>query len=288
MTLTSPRKSITLFLSGLAAALALVPAGRGRFAPAPVHTNRFTNSIGMKFVRIAPGKFLMGRAASEKGRIDEDQHAVQITRPFYLGVHEVTQAQYEEVLGSNPSNYAAGGDGRNLVRGLDTGKFPVERVSWEDAQEFCRKLAALPGERAAGRVYRLPTEAEWEYACRAGAKEYATYFFGNTITTAQANFGGVFRRPTDVGCYKPNAWGLCDMHGNVWEWVADWYSKDYYKTSPKADPPGPKTGGSRVLRGGAYFNDASYLRSAIRAYHPPQTRAPHVGFRIACAAGKSK
>ena len=130
-----------------------------------------TNSIGMKLVLIPAGKFLMGSPKDEKERWpDEEQHEVSITKPFYLGVYVVTQAEYEKVMGNNPSYFSAKGDGKDSVKDMDTGQFPVEAVSWDDAVAFCKKLSELPEEKKAGRVYRLPTEAEWEYACRAGTK----------------------------------------------------------------------------------------------------------------------
>jgi formylglycine-generating enzyme required for sulfatase activity len=270
--------------AGLGALLFLPPAGRG-FAPAPISRGRFTNSVGMKFVRIPAGKFLMGSPAGERQRSNEEhQHEVQIGQPFYLGVYEVTQAQYQKVAGTNPSYFSSSGPGRASVRGIDTRNFPVETVSWDDAVAFCKKLSALPAEKSAGRVYRLPTEAQWEYACRAGAKAYTPYSVGKTITTAQANFNSRRNRPVPVGSYKPNGWGLYDMHGNVWEWCADSYDRNYYRTSPRKDPTGPsRSSGSKVARGGGYFNDAQYLRSAFRT--GSTLRGQGKGFRVACNSG---
>jgi formylglycine-generating enzyme required for sulfatase activity len=278
-------------LTGLAAAA--LP--RGPAAPAPAERKQFTNSVGMRMVRIPAGKFLMGSPPGEAGRRDEEfQHEVEISRRFYLGAYEVTQQQYQKVMGVNPSHFSATGPDR--VRGLDTSKFPVEGVSWSQAVEFCSKLSARPGEKGARRVYRLPTEAEWEYACRAGAKEYAPLHFGKSLSSAQANFDGnspyggaprgpALNRPTAVGSYKPNAWGLYDMHGNVWEWCADWYSATYYRRSPAKDPRGPDSGGHRVARGGGWNIDGAWCRSAYRGWTNHNVGHHHIGFRVACDVG---
>ena len=183
------------------------------------------NSIGMKFTLISPGEFLMGTPKSRKGGRDNLQHRVRITKPFYLGVFEVTQEEYHKVIEKNPSAF------RN-IKGKKTKRFPVEMVTWEDAVEFCSQLSEMSAEQRAGRRYRLPTEAEWEYACGAG-KETA-FGFGASLSSMQANFDGFLpyggaprgpnlQRPTTVGSYPPNAFGIYDMHGNVYEWCADKY-----------------------------------------------------------------
>ncbi|MBI4604138.1 MAG: SUMF1/EgtB/PvdO family nonheme iron enzyme [Planctomycetes bacterium] len=231
----------------------------------------FTNSIGMVLRRIEPGEYLMGSPPGEEGRgDDESQHRVKITRPFYLGVTEVTQAEWRAVTGTSPSRFQ--GD-----------KLPVEQVSWEDAKELCRKLSEREGKR-----YRLPTEAEWEYACRAGT---ATPFHtGGTIGTSQANYDGsytygsgqkgVYREKTvAVGSFPPNAWGLHDMHGNVWEWCEDWYGA--YPQGEVTDPRGPSSGVSRVLRGGSWDSDPRNCRSANRYRIEPGFRNDGIGFRLA-------
>src|SRR5262249_21964345 len=149
---------------------------------------------------------------------------------FYLAAHEVTQGQYEKVMGKNPSFFGPQGEGNLAPRGVDTTRLPVESVSWENAGEFCRKLSALPAERTAGRTYRLPTEAEWESACRAGTA--GPFHFGPTMTSQQGNINGAVPyggapasenvpHTVPVGSYPPNAWGLYDVHGNVWEWCQD-------------------------------------------------------------------
>jgi formylglycine-generating enzyme required for sulfatase activity len=249
------------------------------------------NSIGMRLVLIPAGKFLMGSPQSE-GRDDErPQHEVEITRAFYLGVHQVTQAQWRAVMGSNPSYFCATGGGKDEVRGMDTDDFPVEYASWEDVADFLEKLSALKKEAEAGRKYRLPTEAEWEYSCRGGRREEA-FHYGNSLSSTQANFDGNYpyggadkgpylERTCKVGSYPANAFGLHDMHGNVWEWCQDWYAKDYYASSPGRDPAGPSEGSYRVFRGGGWCNYGRSCRSAVRGGYAPGGRDGDVGFRVA-------
>ena len=184
-----------------------------------------TNSVGMKFREIPAGKFLMGSPDTEVGhKLDEHPHLVRITKAFYIGVFTVTQGEYQRVMGTNPSYFAATGGGRTTVAGMDTSRFPVDNICWNDAQDFCRALSNLPSERSAGRKYRLPTEAEWEYACRAGTT--TPYYFGSSLSSRQANFDGnspygdaptgpFLRRTTTVGSYPPNSLGLYDLYGNV-------------------------------------------------------------------------
>jgi formylglycine-generating enzyme required for sulfatase activity len=272
-----------------------------------------TNSIGMKLVLIPAGKFTMGSPQEERDtalasvpegsraqakswfEVEGPQHEVEISKPFYLGVYEVTQAEYEKVMGTNPSWFSATGSGKEKVEGKDTSRFPVENVSWNDAVEFCKKLSETPEEKRSGRVYRLPTEAEWEYSCRGGASS-KPFHFGDSLTSTQANFDGNYpyggadkgpylERTTRVGSYDANAFGLYDMHGNVWEWCADWYSKDYYKDSPRKDPQGPATGTSRVLRGGSWGVYGWNCRSASRSGVDPGIRCGNVGFRVVLVAG---
>jgi formylglycine-generating enzyme required for sulfatase activity len=263
-------------------------------APAPAdQPKEITNSIGMKLVPIPKGKFVMGMPKTETILYgNEPEHEVEITKPFYLGAFEVTQAEYEKVTRENPSQYRADGKRADKVKGLDTKKFPVEYVSWEEAVAFCKALTDLPEEKKAGRVYRLPTEAEWEYACRAGTK--TRFSFGDKLSVKDANCCGKFTtgdtplggdpldRPTTVGAYKPNPWGLYDMHGNVWEWCSDWYQPDYYTTSPKQDPPGPEEGSQkrRVRRGGDFGFPTLHLRSGAR--FPYQMDKYATGLRVVC------
>ncbi len=226
---------------------------------------QITNSIGMKLNLIPPGKFTMGSPESEPGcRDNETQHLVKITKPFYLSAHEVTQAQYERVMGSNPS-------------GSKVPTKPVEQVSWNAAVEFCRKLSDEEGVE-----YRLPTEAEWEYACRAGTT--TAYSFG-----ADASGIGEYVWYKDnskgsthpVGEKKPNAWGLFDMHGNVYEWCQDLYGP-YERLQVVSDPIGPASGDhGRVLRGGACVYLPMGVRAAYRITNFPHFRNHDIGFRLA-------
>jgi uncharacterized protein (TIGR02996 family) len=257
---------------------------------------RLTNALGMPLVAIPAGKFVMGSPPDEERHQASEgpQHPVEITRPFYLGVYQVTQDDYERLMGVNPSHFAAAGSSKEAVRGLDTRRFPVEGVSWHEAVEFCRRLSALPDERQAGRHYRLPTEAEWEYACRAGAPDGFAFHFGPSLSADDANFdsnypyGGAAREPdrylartAAAGSYRPNAFGLCDMHGNVREWCRDWFDGDYYMHSPAKDPPGPALGRERVLRGGSWFSYGWSCRAANRCCDPPTDRSIYTGFRVA-------
>jgi formylglycine-generating enzyme required for sulfatase activity len=218
-------------------------------------TGTFTNSIGMKFVPIPSGEFVMGSPANAAigDPREEYQHRVRITKPFFLGMHQVTQAQYELVMGPHRSFF----EGRNL---------PVDHITWKEAHCFCRLLSVLPAEQQNGRRYRLPTEAEWEYACRAGTT--TVYNTGDSLTSEQARFCDEEQslpQPTaPVGSYSPNVWGLFDMHGNVWEWTADWFSPDYYRNSPVDDPKGPPKGTHHTLRGGSASVLASECYSAVR------------------------
>ncbi len=230
-----------------------------------------TNSIDMLLVEIPAGEFLMGSSDSDRdaSSAEKPKRRVRITQPFFLGVYPVTQAQWERVMGSNPSRF----------KGPD---HPVERVSWNDCQEFIRRLNDLPGER--GVVYRLPTEAEWEYACRAGST--TVYSFGDSAASLGdyawyvSNSG---RKTHPVGQKKPNSWGLYDMHGNVWEWCQDWHDSGYYAAaaSPINDPTGPIAGSNRVIRGGSWGSHARYCRSANRNGHTPSRRGYDLGFRLA-------
>jgi len=234
------------------------------------------NSIGMELVLIPKGKFTMGSPASEEGRYEnETEHEVTISKDYYLGVTEVTQGQYEKVIGVNPSFWQ-----KRVIRKSDSSMYPVEQVTWEDAVEFCKELSDLPEEKKAGRVYRLPTEAEWEYACRAGSK--SAYSFGESSKSLgnYAWFGENSNAWThSVGEKKANAWGLYDMHGNVWEWCSDWYGD--YPNGAVSDPVGPRKGSVRVLRGGSWVLVAALCRSANRNWRDPSHRNDSLGFRVA-------
>jgi formylglycine-generating enzyme required for sulfatase activity len=218
--------------------------------------------VKLDLVLIPAGKFMMGSPASEKGRLDiEKQREVTLTKPYYMGKYEVTQEQWESVMGNNPS--AAKG-----------AKLPVTNVSWEDCQEFIKKLNA----KTSG-GYRLPTEAEWEYACRAGTT--TSYSFGDKITPQDANYDdSKIGKPVAVGSYKSNAFGLYDMHGNVWEWCED--SVAPYPEGAVTDPKAPATGTSRVMRGGSFYYSLSTNRSSNRKNPLTSNRVnDFVGFRLA-------
>jgi uncharacterized protein (TIGR02996 family) len=245
---------------------------------------RLTNSLGMQLVLIPPGTFVMGSADSEPGRRDDEgpQHVVTITRPFYLGVHPVTQRHYKAVIGKNPAHF------KQPPRGSP--EHPVEELSWIEAVEFCRQLSLFDTEHRAGRHYRLATEAEWEYACRAGTS--TPFPFGHSLSAEWANFNTncpvgagprsqQLEHTTRVGQYPCNGFGLHDMHGNLWEWCSDWYQENYYDSSPGIDPQGPDRSDTRVLRGGAWGSDGRYCRSATRGRNYPDARSHYDGFRIA-------
>ncbi len=278
-----------------------VPLGEGKAV---------VSSIGMRLVRIPKGTFLMGSPADEKDRYDDEgpQHEVEITKDFHLGEKEVTQAQFKAVMGYNPSYFSSDGtggpgleykdgkpaEGKDMITG-STEDYPVENVSWDEAVEFCRKLTQRDrkeGKIGRGQKYRLPTEAEWEYACRAGARSYRVFHFGDSLSSTQANFNGEYPyggaakgprlgRTCRVGSYKPNAWGLYDMHGNVWEWCADWHGSDYYAKSLPRDPTGPPEGSERVFRGGCWLLYGGNCRSANRDRSAPGERTQRYGFRVA-------
>ena len=210
---------------------------------------------GMELVLIEPGEFRMG--SNDGSDHEKPVHTVRITRPFYLGKYEVTQEQYQRVVGTNPGEFKGPAN-------------PVENVSWHDATAFCK---ALGGE--------LPTEAEWEYACRAGStKKYGLVDEESEVGDHAWHSGNSDRKAHPVGRKKPNAWGLYDMLGNVWEWCADWYGEDYYRQSPAEDPTGPAGGSSRVLRGGSWTRAPSYCRAAPRDWSTPTYRYNGYGFRI--------
>jgi serine/threonine protein kinase len=225
-----------------------------------------TNSVGMKLKFVNAGhSFIMG--AESDARPDQRPHKVRLSQPFYIGIHQVTNAHWRQVMGRVPS------------RGKDD-EWPVEQVSWHDAIEFCRTLSELPAERRAGRIYRLPTEAEWEFACLAGTT--TAYSFGNDESLLpdhawfEENSGG---HAHPVGKKKPNAWGIFDMHGNVCEWCSDWYAD--YPDESVTDPSGPADGTDRVLRGGGWDNDAQWCTAAWRNALNPSDSGEGLGFRVA-------
>jgi len=216
---------------------------------------------------------MMGSPDSEKYRHSNEvpQHRVRISKGFYMSVTEVTQAQWQAVMGSNPSCFFKGflGLGKNE-------DLPVECVEWDDAVEFCRKLS-----QKEGKGYRLPTEAEWEYACRAGTTTRFYFGDGDSQLSDYAWHAGNSRRKTHtVGQKKPNAFGLYDMHGNVSELCSDWYDEGYYSQSPADDPKGPSTGQYFVRRGGCWYDDARYCRVATRNHVSPVHSGYDIGFRV--------
>ncbi|QDU19393.1 SUMF1/EgtB/PvdO family nonheme iron enzyme [Urbifossiella limnaea] len=236
------------------------------------------NSVGMNFVRIAPGSFRMGSEPDEHGHREHEAppHEVQVSRRIYLSVFPVTQNEYHAVMGKNPSKHPKGGEFQ-----------PVESVSWHDAEQFCAKLSSRAEEAGHHRSYRLPTEAEWEYACRAGST--TPFACGATLTAADAVFNTGARdapkHPAAVGGKPANAWGLCDMHGNVQEWVMDWYDEYFYTESPPDDPIGPPRGMTKVARGGAWNMPSPDCRSAARRAYTPDTRSESIGFRVVLVSG---
>jgi formylglycine-generating enzyme required for sulfatase activity len=220
--------------------------------------------VTMKCALIPAGKFTMGSPADEPNRVANEgpQHEVTISRPFCMGVFDVTQEQFQAVMGENPSRFQ--GPAR-----------PVDGVSWEQATEFCKRVS-----QKTGQAVKLPTEAQWEYACRAGSR--TRYFFGDDEKQLPdyANYARTFEAGTlPVGSKKANAWGLFDMHGNVWEWCSDWFANSY-PAAPQVDPAGPASGERRVLRGGGWECSYRYCRSAIRYWGAPTRESIIVGFRV--------
>ena len=252
------------------------------------------NNVTMRLVLIPAGKFTMGSPDNEADRTADEgpQHEVTISKPFYMGVFEVTQEQYQQVMGTDPSYFKGATN-------------PVETVSWLDAAEFCKKLSEKTGRRVT-----LPTEAQWEYACRAGTT--TPFYTGDDLKPGRANARfpqtspgawekamdwirkllgakaqAVSGRTTPEGSFPPSAFGLQDMHGNTWEWCSDWYGEDYYGNSPKTDPQGPATGQHRVLRGGCWSSYPGYCRSAFRGWIAVDGRGFNVGigFRVVVSPG---
>ena len=245
-------------------------------------------ATGIDLVFIPAGSFQMGSPKSEQESVTQEtkdlpfpvnpsdegpQREVRITRPFYMARYEVTQREWQAVMGANPSEFK------------NDDRLPVERVTWDDCQEFLRKT---------GGGLRLPTEAEWEYACRAGTK--TTFHTGVAISTDEANYKGdltycngrkgQYRETTvAVGALKANAWGLYDMHGNVGEWCQDWYGEEYYGRGENVDPSGPASGSDRVTRGGCYAIKPQDCRSASRRPVPPTSRGGCLGLRVVVEVG---
>jgi uncharacterized protein (TIGR02996 family) len=253
-----------------------------------------TNSLGMRFALVPPGVFWMGSPEDEAERHSiEHLREVEITQGFWLGVVPVTQGQYQAVMGTNPSHFRAGGPGAEMVADLDTSSFPAETVTWRNASWFCSRLSKQAEEKKAKRRYRLPTEAEWEYACR--AMTTTAFAFGSSLSSRHANVdptqeaakvrrGPHLDRTCPVGQYVPNAFGLYDMHGQVWEWCSDYYDADYALTGPRRDPQGPESGERHVLRGGSWYHFAHVSRSATRIRFAEEIRYDN-GFRVVMVPG---
>jgi len=271
--------------------------------------HEFTNSIGMVFKRIPKGDFLMGSPESEvdssgKHAADEKQHRVSITRDFYLGQDEVTQAQFERIMGFNPSYFSASGKRSDRVVGINTSLLPVENVSWFEAVSYCNKLSQQEGRSPTYGIseivldeksiksatvslvsdangYRLASEAEWEYACRAGSSN--AFAFGRELTNQQAHFDAQTTRPATRS--QVNAFGLRDMHGNVWEWCWDVYDKQAYdiRSGTTKDPLVSHSSGDsdRVIRSGGWYDVTAECRSAVRFALVPENRISSTGFRVA-------
>jgi formylglycine-generating enzyme required for sulfatase activity len=217
------------------------------------------NSLGMSFAYIPPGTFQMGSNNGYAGADEQPIHEVSISRGYFMGIHEVTQEQWQKVLGNNPSGFQ------------NCGQCPVEQVSWEDAQDYIKRLNSQTND---GSRYRLPTEAEWEYAARAGT----TGDYAGDLKAMGWYDKNSKKKTHEVGTKQPNGWGLYDMHGNVWEWVEDWYGT--YPSGSVTDPTGPTSGSDRVLRGGSYGDVDYNVRQAIRYPSLPGRRNPILGFRL--------
>ena len=241
-----------------------------------LHTVDLNSTVDLEMIWVEPGTFMMGSPTTEADRYpNENQHEVTLTKGFYLGKYEVTQAQYEAVMTGNTDSLSATPSqyGGNPDR-------PVEKVSWDDIQKFLTRLNAQEaGNIPAGWAYVLPTEAQWEYACRAGTT--TVYSWGNTVTSVNAKYNyNIGDETSNVGDYPANPWGFYDMHGNVWEWTADWYVAAYPTDNPTIDPTGPASGLRRVLRGGSWLFDATTPRSAERTSVAPGYRGNDIGFRV--------
>ena len=218
---------------------------------------------GIEFVHIPAGSFTMGTPDNEPGRNSDESpvHKVTISNPFYIGKYEVTQAQYVALMGNNPSKFK----GKNL---------PVDSVTWLEAMNFCKKLSEMTGHK-----YRLPTEAEWEYACRANTT--TTFYWGDNMDDSFAWYKENSEETTHPGgMKKPNPWGLYDICGNIEEWCCDWYSRTYESKEHVTDPQGPDSGELRVRRGGCWYHSAPCLRAGNRFFYQPDERHAQIGLRV--------
>jgi formylglycine-generating enzyme required for sulfatase activity len=272
---SSRSKNLTRFLlaasTAITLSLCLLWTARELW-PAPAQA--VTNSIGMTLIPMRAGEFLMGLPASEPKPFDEEgpQHRVRITRPFYLGMTEVTQSQWAAIMPTTPWHGQY-----DVKEGPD---YPATYVTWDDAVAFCRELS-----RREGKTYRLPTEAEWEYACRAGTETHFSFgddaselgeFAWYDANTVHVGEGYAHR----VGQKRANPLGLHDMHGNVFEWCSDWYAADYYAKSPPEDPDGASGGSARISRGGYWNGPPVFCRTTFRNHLAPANFHPGYGFRV--------
>jgi formylglycine-generating enzyme required for sulfatase activity len=278
------------------AAVAAVPLLAQLWVPPKDDTKTTTNATGMEVVLVAAGEFQMGCSVDDRecGSDEKPVHTVKIGKPFYIGKYEVTQGQWEAMMGGKPSYFNESRVGANWKA------YPVEQVSWNAVHEFLAKLSASEN----GRKYRLPTEAEWEYAARAGTADAHQGGAADSVGWSWSNSGG---NTHEVGQSNPNAWGIYDMLGNVWEWVEDGYDDKYYKTSPNTDPPGPEGdetthrsllhplgGGSvlhplrkdvpRVIRGSSWYWNVKNMRVSARRSYKQDYSDYAGGFRVAADA----
>ncbi|NCD35173.1 MAG: formylglycine-generating enzyme family protein [Spartobacteria bacterium] len=244
-------------------------ASEGTHKNGDIETFDLGRGVTLEMVYIEPGTFMMGSPRSEAGRSeDEAQHRVTLTKGYWIGKYEVTQAQWETIMGTNPSKFKGAMN-------------PVETVSWDDCQVFIEKLNV----RNSGDTFRLPTEAEWEFAARGGNKSRGTvYSGGNELNAVGWYEGNSGKQAHEVGTKEPNELGLYDMSGNVWEWCSDWYGD--YSVLAQVDPQGVNSGSYRVVRGGGWGSGADYCRVAGRSYGSPCYSDDYYGFRLARSTGR--
>lgn len=274
-----------ILLACSAGLICLIQPSFAQDAPSSELVETFENGVGMRLVLIKPGKFTMGSPLDEMDRgKDETPHEVQITIPFYMGAMEVTQKQWIEVMGSRPF-------GTKSTSSRKVGdNYPATEVDWEKVQEYCKKLSEKEGME-----YKLPTDAQWEFACRAGRSTPYNHSLNRRYPWKEVwcyeriqalNEGRYSRHAREVGLLKPNKWGLYDMHGNVWEWCSDFYDAEYYQDSETFDPPGPEFGNDyRSIRGGSFDKGLSEARSANRAAWRKRSKGHIIGFRVIAVPG---